>query len=100
MLGVLIVGEDLLERGAGESIADSAREFAEIEALAGWNGRAKEALEAAAQVLRADEERLGIGGAGLDEADGRARGKCGEEIFVANGIEVLAAVEFQHEDRI
>lgn len=50
--------------------------------------------------MRANEKRLGIGGAGLDEADGRARRKSGEEVFVARGVEILAAVEFEHGDRI
>lgn len=65
--------------------------------MIGW---AEEPLEAAAQVLRANEKRLGVGGAGLDEADGRARRKSGEEVFVARGVEILAAVEFEHGDRI
>lgn len=99
MLGVLIVSEGLLERGAGEAIADGAREFSQVEAFARWIGRTKEALEAAAQVLRADQKWLGIFRARFDDADRGARGHGGE-VFVASGVEVLAAVEFEHEDRI
>ncbi len=44
MLGVLVVREDLFEGGAGEAVADAAREFAKIEALAGWIGGAEQAL--------------------------------------------------------
>ena len=101
MLGVLVVGEDLFERGAGEAVTNAAREFAEIEAFACWIGRAEEALQAAAQVLRADEEGLGVFGAGFDKADSGFGRQGGEEIFVrAGGIEFEAAVEFQHGDRI
>jgi len=100
MLGVLIVSEDLFERGARQSITNAAREFAEVEAFAGRIGRAEEALQAAAQVLRANQKRFGVFSARFNQADGGARGKSGEEIFVARGVEVLAAVEFEHEDRI
>lgn len=56
MLGVLIVGEDLFERGTGKAIANAARKFAEIETLAGGVGRPEEALQAAAEILRANEK--------------------------------------------
>ena len=100
MFGDLVVGEGLLEPGASEAIADGAREIAKIEALAGRLGGAEKALQSAAQVLRADEERLGVFRACLDQADGGARREGGEEVFLARGVEVLAAVEFQHGDRI
>ena len=80
-------------------------EFAEVEALAGWIEWAEEALEAFAEILRADEE--GLGGfvlcvllVELDEADGGARRESGEEIFVVRCVEVLAAVEVEHGVRI
>lgn len=97
---VMIVRERLLERRAGQAITNGASEFAEIEALAGGIGRAEKALETAAQVLRADQERFGVGGVVLDEADGGARREGGEEVFVASGVEVLAAIEFEHGNRI
>lgn len=98
--GVLIVDERLLEPGAGEPIANGDGEFAEIEAFAGGIGRTEKALKAAAQVLRTNQERLGVFAASFDQTDGGTRGKGSEEIFVARGIEVLAAVEFEHGDRI
>ena len=55
MSGDLVVGEGLLEFGAGEAVANAAGEIAEIKALAGWIGRAEETLEAAAQILRPDQ---------------------------------------------
>jgi hypothetical protein len=90
----------LLEPRAGEAIADGSREIAKIEALAGRIGGTKKPLEAAAQVLRADKERLGVFRAGLDQADGGAGRKRGEKVFVARRVKVLAAIEFQHGDRI
>ncbi len=75
----------------------SSRRFRRL--LAGI-GRAEEALQAAAQILRANQEWLGVFRASFDEADGGSGRKSGEEIFVAGGIEVLAAVEFEHGDRI
>lgn len=96
----LVVSQGLLEFGAREAVANAAGEFAEVEALGSRIARAEKALEAAAQVLCANEEGFGVGGAGLDEADGGTRGNGGEEVFVARGFEVLATVEFQHSDRI
>jgi hypothetical protein len=98
---VLVVGEDLFERGAGEAVANAAGEFAEIEALAGGVGGAEKALEAASQILGADQERLGVFGARFDEADGGLGRQGGEEVVVREGgIEGEAAVEFEHGDRI
>src|SRR5580704_6198105 len=101
MFGVLVVGEDLFERGAGEAVTDAAGELAKIEALAGRIGGAEKALQAALEVLGANEEGLGIFGARFDEADGGFGREGGEEVFVrAGGIEGEAAVEFKHGDRI
>lgn len=100
MFGDLVVGEGLLEPGAGEAIADAAREIAKVEPLARRIGGAEKTLEAAAQILRADKERLGVFRACLDQADGGAGRKRGEKVFVARRVEVLAAIEFQHGDRI
>ena len=97
---MLIVSEDLFKRGARQSITDAAGEIAEIEAFAGWIGRAEETLQSSAQILRANQKRFGVFREGFDQADGGARGKSGEEIVIARGVEVLAAVEFEHEDRI
>ena len=58
--------------------------------------RAEEALHAFAEVLRADQERLGVFGVGLDEADGGAGRESGEEVFGVVFGEVLAAVEIEH----
>ena len=92
MFGVLVVGEDLFERRASEAVTNAAREFAQIQALAGWVWRAEEALQAAAQVLRANQEGLGVFRAGFDEADGGFGRQGGEEVFVTSGIEFEAAV--------
>ena len=99
MLGVLIVREDLFERGTGEAIANAAREFAKIEPFAGGIGGAEEALQAA-QILRANQKRLGVFRARFDQADGGFGRQGGEKIFVAGRVEILAAVEFKHGDRI
>ena len=101
MLGVLVVGEDLFERGAGEAVANATCKFAEIEALAGRIGGAEKALQATLQVLGANQKGLGVFGARFDEADGRFGRQGGEEIFLrAGGVESEAAVEFKHGDRI
>jgi len=76
------------------------REITEIEALTGGIKRTEEALEAFAEVLGADEERLGGICVELDEADGGAGRERGEEVFVEGGGEVVAAVEIKHERRI
>src|ERR1700735_1456263 len=100
VLGGLVVGVGLLEFGAGEAVADAASEFAEVEAFAGGVERAEQALHAFAEVLRADQERLGVFGVWLDQADGGARGQSGEEVFGVVFGEILAAVEIEHGSRI
>ena len=94
MLGDLVVGDGLLELGAGKAVADGASEVAEIEALGAGFGRTEKALESAAKVLGAEEEGFGVGGTRLDETYGWARGERGEEVFVARGIKIQPAVEF------
>ena len=103
MFCVLVVGVGLFEFRAGEAVADCLREFAKIEAFAGGIERAEQALHALAEVLRADEERLGAFGVlcmELDQADGGTRRETGEEIFVVGCVEILAAVEVEHGRRI
>jgi hypothetical protein len=97
---VLVVGEGLFEFGAGEAVADEFCEVAEIEAFAGGVWRAEETLHAFAEVLRADEERLGIFSVRLDEADGGERRESGEEVFGVGWGELLAAIEIEHGRRI
>ena len=92
MLGVLIVGEDLFERRAGEPVTNATREFAEIEAFARGIGGTEKPLQAAAQILRANQKRFGVFRARFDQANGRMGRKRGEEIFVASGVEIVAAV--------
>ncbi len=100
-LGMLIVGENLFKRGAGEAIANAAREFAQIEALAVGIGGAEEALQPAAQILGANQKRFGVFRARFDQANGGFGRQNGEEIFFrARGIEGEAAVQFEHGDRI
>jgi hypothetical protein len=100
MLGVLVVGEGLLEFRAGEAVANEFCEVAKVEALARGIWRAEKALHAFAEILGADEEGLGVFGVGLDEADGGERGESGEEVFGVGWGEVLAAVEIEHGRRI
>ena len=76
------------------------REIAEVEAFAGGIVGAEEALHAFAEILRADEKRLGVFSARLNQTDSGARWERGEEVFVVRGGEVLAAVEIEHEVRI
>ena len=75
-------------------------EIAEIEALRGGIRRAEKALHTFAEVLRADEERLGVFSARLNQTDGGDWWECGEEVFVVGCVEFLAAVEIEHEVRI
>ncbi len=101
MLGVLVVSEDLFERGAGEAVTNAACEFAQIEAFAGRIGGAKESLQASAQILRANQKWFGVFRPRFDQADGGFGRQGGEEIFLrARGIEFEAAVQFKHGDRI
>jgi len=68
--GAAIVGEDLLEARTGQAIANAARDFAEVEPFTGRIGRAERARHTAAQVLRADKQRLGGFVPQFDQANG------------------------------
>jgi len=59
LLCVLVVGERLFERGSCYSIADCCGKIAQVEAFAGGIERAEESLQAAAQILRLYQIRLG-----------------------------------------
>ena len=100
MFGDVVVGDGLLEFGAGEAIANARGEIAKVEAFGAGIGWPEEALKAAAKILSAEKEGLGVGGVGFDEADSGTRRERGEEEFVARRVEVLAAVKFEHENRI
>jgi len=100
VLGVLIVGEGLLELGAGDAVTDALGKITQTEALGRGIQRAEEAIEPASEVLGANEEWLGGGIARKDQADGGVRRQGGEEIGVGRRSQVGAAIEFEHEVRI
>src|SRR6266852_55467 len=58
-LRVLVIGEGLLETRAGQAVTNGSREFAKVEPLRRRVGRAEQALQAAPQIGRANQERLG-----------------------------------------
>ena len=65
--------------------------------------RAEQALHAFAEILRANEERLGVFSVfcvELDEDDSGAGRESGEEVFGVVFGEVLAAVEIKHGRRV
>src|SRR4029077_19801191 len=73
LFGMEVVRENLFEARSGQPIADATRDFAEIQAFAWRIGRAEQTLQSAAQVLRADKQRLGGIIPQLDQANGWSR---------------------------
>ena len=99
--GLLIVSEILLESRAGQPVSDATGEISQVEAFACWICRAKQALQSPLQVLRADQERLGLFFAGFNEANGGTRRQSREEVLLrASSIKFQATIEFQHGERI
>src|SRR5260370_42441099 len=95
-----VISEDLLEARAGKVVAPPACHFAEIEALAGGIRRTEQALQAALQILRADQQPLSARVAKFDEANSRTRRKSGKEVLVLSDVKGGSAVGVQDGLRI
>ena len=63
---MLIVSESLFERRDGKTITNAAREIAQVQALTCGIDWPEKALQAPLQILRADQEGLGVLIAWLD----------------------------------
>lgn len=101
MLRMLIVGECLFEGRANQAITDTARESAQIQALAGGIDWAEKTKQSPLQVLRANQERLGFLFARFDQANRWLRWQGGEEVLLRpRTVEFESAVKFQHQSRI
>ena len=72
----------------------------EVQAFARWIERAEEALQASAQILRANQKWLGVFRVRFDQADGGRGGRAAKKSSSRDAIEFLAAVEFEHSPRI
>src|SRR3984893_2355358 len=100
LLGMVIVGEDLFKARSSQAIANAPRHFAKIQTLASGVGWPEQALQTAAQILRANQERLRGCVVGLNAANGGARGLLVEEIVRLSDIEGKSAIQVQHYFRI
>ena len=101
MLGVLVVSECLFEWRAGQAVTNAAREIAQIQPLACRIDWPEQALQSPLQILRANQERLGVLFARLNQANGWLRRESREEVFLRpRTVKFESAVEFQHAVRI
>src|SRR5438270_639117 len=79
--GLLIGSERLFEPRASDTVADALCKVAQIEALVRRIRRAQQALQSPLQVLRANQERLGLFLARLDQTHCGPRRQGGEELL-------------------
>jgi len=87
LLGVEIVGENLLEARAGQAIAMPRADFAEVQALTCGSGGPSRRCKRRRKSWRADEQRLGSFISQFDQANGGSRRERGEEVVGAGEIE-------------